>query len=787
MEQSTRRFLFYLLTLQCVAGLNISETVTIRAPKITPEIYFEYLISLLHRNLPCLSCKGRCGSTEDIPADIFNEKGACTCDKSCVKFGNCCPDITHVCPELNIKMTSFELLTRSKKTECYSKGRCHQEAMYLLINDCPFSKCNVCQRTNKNAKTGVPVVDLDTNISYSNALCALCNGATNLIPWEIKYNAMGCQIRDECNIPAPDVWTPDLANIIDRFHPSPLLRPRQRCNGITWKISACSNKWPQDIFRQACENGGFSLVYFEEPRNLIIKNYKNLFCAICNFEEIQKLKCNFMVTSMVCDDPKVFSLEKLFSVGSDHGMQHSMCKEGETYIEKENRCREVHVFDSDQFKPFFEAQMILHYRDETELPFDRASALIKSVEREYNDLDFYIGRSNRNWEHGLDDVRLGATKDMNFTGNFISTAVNITNLWTELQKYNKHGMTLIISTINKDCEYLSYNLSAATFDEKGSVNILGGPAKEPGQYHVINNTIYTCIEKSDTWIYSSTIGWVTIISMTISVICLIILLILKCVYPSTGKNIIIILSVCLLVSHMSFLIGPQLQISYPACYMAGVILHWAFLASFAWMAAIAFDICFLVTRAEKLERTSQKSSHWKLLLPFLFPTFTVIVSIAIEESTLSHPWRPLYGSSLCWFNSNNALLIYFVAPVGVYVLVTAILTIVTAVKLCYITQDLRQAERDRFGTFVKLSVLTGLSWTFGFIAVPSGNVVLFILFVVLNASQGLFLLIAIWAPTLRKRIQSSDFSLSGTKLTSLRSGSRSNEANQTNLVNSSSR
>ena len=785
MENLTRRYLPYLLIIQCVAGLNVTENVTIIEAESIPETFFEYVISTLHKTLPCLSCRGRCGNTEDIPTDMFTEKGACTCDESCVKFGNCCPDITHVCPDLNIKATSFELMTRSKKTECYSEGRCSGEDMYLLVNDCPFSFSNVCERRNKNAKTGVPVVDLDTNISYSNTLCALCNGATNLIPWTIIYNVLGCRIGEvvKCNIPT--VWSPDSAKSLQSFHPPPSLRPRQRCNGMTEEISDCSDKWPHDKFRQACEYGGFSLVYFEDPKNLIIRNYKNLFCAICNFEEIRNLKCNFMVLSMICSEPEVYSLEKLFSVSADRGMQHSLCKEGETYIETENHCREVHVFESDQFKSFFEVKITLHYRDETELPLDRASTLIKSVENEYSGLDFYMGNSRRNWEHGLDYVRIGATENMNFTANFISTAVNISNLWMELQKYRKYRMTLIISTLNKDCEYLNYNLSAATFDEKGSVNILGGPTKEPGQYHVINNTIYTCIAKSDTWIYSSTIGWVTIISMTISVICLIILLILKCVYPSTGKNIMIILSACLLASHVAFLIGPQLQFSYPACYMAGVILHWAFLSSFAWMAAISFDICFLVTRAEKLQRTTQKSCQWKFLLPFLFPTFTVIVSLAVEESSLPHPWRPLYGSSLCWFNSNVALLVYFVAPVGVYVLVTAIMTIVTAVKLCYITQDVPQAERDRFGTFVKLSILTGLGWTFGFIAVPSGNVVLFILFVLLNASQGLFLIIAIWAPTLRKRILSSDFSVNGTKSTSLTSKSQSHEAFHTNSVSSS--
>ena len=252
--------------------------------------------------------------------------------------------------------------------------------------------------------------------------------------------------------------------------------------------------------------------------------------------------------------------------------------------------------------------------------------------------------------------------------------------------------------------------------------------------------------------FSATIGWITIVSMAISIICIVMLQVLKCVFPETGKDLVVILAFCLLVSHVSFLIWPQLRFSYPACYTAGVIMHWAFLSSFAWMAAVAFDIYYLVSRAEKLKKTSEMSKSWKCILPFVFPTLFVVSCMVIEESPMPHPWKPSYGRKLCWLNSSNALLVYFVAPVAIYVLVTAILATSSAAKLCYMTQDIPQAETNRFKTFIKLSVLTGFSWTSGFIAVPIQNVVLFSLFVILNASQGLFLLLAIWAPKLRKKI-----------------------------------
>ena len=756
------------LILHCKVGLKAEGIKPTTAESELKNLYFDSLISGLHSSLSCLSCKNRCGSKEKITADPYDPRGACNCDESCVLFGNCCPDIVDVCPGINIKMTSFELLTRRPNTECYWQGMCYDEAMYLLINDCPFSE-RVCERTTEKAITGIPVVDLDTHISYSNALCALCNGVTDIIPWDIKYSRFNISCDEECY--KPHIWTQDLAEKIKRFHPPGFLRPRQRCNYRFPEISECSSNWSDGKIRQACENGGISLVYFsKEVFNGIsdIRNYKNLFCAVCNFENITNLNCGFSSNSVSCDGASVYSLEKLFYLNSNIGMFSSVCEEGESYIEEEKQCRKVYVFTHD-VKAFFEIWMSLRYEKETALPLHTANALINYVEDEFIHLNFFIGNSRRSWKQKLDIIQIGASKNSNFTGDFIASAINISKVWADVKRQTKHGISLIISTFSGDCEYLNYSLSASTFDEQGNVNISGGPSRKPGEYHIINNTIYVCIETLETpWIYSATIGWITIASMAISIICIVVILMLKCLFPATGKNLVIILASCLLVSHVVFLIGPQMRILYPACYTAGVIMHWAFLSSFAWMAAIAFDIYYLLSRAEKLMKTSEKNKFWKLILPFVFPTSFVVFCVVIEESPMPYPWKPSYGRELCWLNSSNALLVYFVAPVATYVLVTAILTISAAVKLCYMTQDIPHAETNRFKTFIKLSVLTGLSWTSGFIAVPIQNVVLFSLFVILNASQGLFLLLAIWAPKLRKKYYSSNSSATGTGSMALR-------------------
>ena len=745
---------------------GIDDNSSFPVPEDRPLLNLDDLIINLHKDLPCLSCKGRCGNATIFKQPIYNfdERGACSCDVGCVKFGNCCPDIIQMCPELGINMTSVELLTSQQPiTECYEEGLCWGEAMYSLINTCPYTY-GVWERTKESMKTAVPVVDLNSKISYTNALCALCNGVTNMIPWEIKYFPFGCPTDDI--LLCPEYNTSDvldwnvMADNIFRFHPPPGLTPVHWCFREP-TIDNCDNSWPDDDIRKACEFGGQSYVFVPKDTDsrTYTENYKNYFCAICNYEDVFNLRCLYRIDVYVCSDPIVYSMQKLFSVNSKSGLTSDiMCPEGELYIETEQKCHKLETLALDEVKPFFLMNMVLHINDVNDLPQDRASYLISEVQDKNFSFTFYIGDCYRRWEQGLDYIQVGGKKSANSTQSFIYDVLNITEIWEYIHKYNSHGSSLIISLMDSKCVYKPYNLSDVTFDMTGIAKIEKTEERKPGEYYILNNTVYICVNTSEAnWMYSPVIGWITIVSMSISAICLIIYIILYFIFSSSPNRLMFLLSCCLLLSHVTFLVGPQLSFSYPSCYAAGLLLHWAFLLSFSWMNAIAFDLLHKVSLAAKLQKTSSKKTPVsKLLLPFLVPSLILITSVAIEESKLPVEWRPQYGIDLCWFNGNNALLIFFVAPVALYVLLTALLTIVTAVKLWITMKDPNGKEKNKFVVFLKLSIITGSSWAFGFIAVPSENPVLFVLFVILNASQGLFLLLLIWLPKLRRHLRPAD-------------------------------
>ena len=732
--------------------------------EVYPPWDFDDLITHLHIDLPCLSCKGRCGNTTIFkrPYDNLDERGACSCDIGCLQFGNCCPDILYMCPELGINMTSFELLTSPQPVrECYVDTFCYSEAMYSLINTCPFSH-GVWERSKRSMKTAVPVVDLESQISYSNALCALCNGVANMIPWEIKYYPFGCSsdyiLCPEYNTTEVLDWNVMADNII-RFHPPPELIPVHWCfNGQL--VDFCHNSWPQDDIRKACEFGGQSYVFtsYDSGIQTYIDNYKNYFCAICSYVDVSGMQCLYRPIEHKCGDPTVYSMQKLFSVSSRSGLSSdTLCSKGELYIETQQQCRSVETLALDEVKPFFLMNMVLHINDVSDLPQDRASYLLTKAETEDLGFTFFMGDCYRRWEQGLDYIQVGGRKNLNTTQSFIYDVLNITQIWEYIHEYNSHGSSLIISILNNKCVHRPYNLSDVTFDNTGTAFIQKRQEKKPGEYYLMNNTIYICVNKSDlNWMYNPVIGWITIVSMSVSAICLIIYIILYFTQSSEPNRPMFLLSCCLLLSHVTFLVGPQLSFSYPLCYAAGLLLHWAFMLSFSWMTAVAFDLLNRVSQAAKLQKASnQKTPVSKLLLPFLVPSLILIPSVAIPESKLPVAWKPQYGLDLCWFNSNNALMVFFVAPVAFYVLLTAVLTTVTAIKLWLTMKNPNRENKNKFVVFLKLSLITGSSWIFGFIAVPSENAVLFVLFVILNASQGLFLLLLIWLPKLKRHLRSA--------------------------------
>jgi NhaP-type Na+/H+ or K+/H+ antiporter len=109
--------------------------------------------------------------------------------------------------------------------------------------------------------------------------------------------------------------------------------------------------------------------------------------------------------------------------------------------------------------------------------------------------------------------------------------------------------------------------------------------------------------------FGAALGYVTLVGLGISVICLALHLLAFCLSRShrASANNLASLCVALLVAYMAFLLGQVVRQHHAFCVASAVLTLYCFLAAFAWMLAIAFDVWRSLRRATTQLRYSSAS------------------------------------------------------------------------------------------------------------------------------------------------------------------------------------
>ncbi|CAH1776884.1 unnamed protein product [Owenia fusiformis] len=283
---------------------------------------------------------------------------------------------------------------------------------------------------------------------------------------------------------------------------------------------------------------------------------------------------------------------------------------------------------------------------------------------------------------------------------------------------------------------------------------------------LIGNMVYVCVNetwKFDNWTavwkYDDTMGLLTIICTTLSLVCMFIRLILQPFVPLfqnfPGKlQFSFILS--LFLASLLFLIGPNCIHINELCVTLGVLIHWSYLAVFTWTVIIARDMFYIFSPSSFAKSTDTNVSVLKLytLLAWGIPAVIVAISLGLDFSDIDPAFKPMYGRGICWISQRYALLIFFTTPIAVSILVNIGFFIPTAISLWKSTkqrvQSSNQTSEYPFGIYAKLFCLMGFTWIFAFIA--PYNIALWYIFIVLNASQGVYIFLAF---VLRKQVWDS--------------------------------
>ena len=287
------------------------------------------------------------------------------------------------------------------------------------------------------------------------------------------------------------------------------------------------------------------------------------------------------------------------------------------------------------------------------------------------------------------------------------------------------------------------------------------------------------------FVYSAAQNYLSVVCLTLSVVCLALHIVIHAVLPKLrnlpGKNLLS-LSVALFAAQLLFLTCIEQTDIHGLCVFLGMSTHWFYLSSFFWMNIMGFDICR--TFSGRLQRPGHgdRTFLFYCLYAWGCPTMIVAIGGLVDLIASASEFAPHYGGHICWISNKKGLGIFFVLPVALLLLsnmflfsktVHSILEQKRAARFAvdknqsYCRDNKRTAssakkENDnflpaekkkenkkhnrkhkvRFVLYIKLALIMGLGWIFGFIAALAHVQALWYPFILFNGLQGAFIFVA---------------------------------------------
>ncbi|XP_064284582.1 adhesion G protein-coupled receptor L2 isoform X15 [Passer domesticus] len=248
---------------------------------------------------------------------------------------------------------------------------------------------------------------------------------------------------------------------------------------------------------------------------------------------------------------------------------------------------------------------------------------------------------------------------------------------------------------------------------------------------------------------------ITWVGILISLVCLAICIFTFCFFrglQSDRNTIHKNLCINLFIAEFIFLIGIDKTEYKIACPVFAGLLHFFFLAAFAWMCLEGVQLYLMLVEVFESEYSRKKYYY---VAGYLFPATVVGVSAAIDYKS--------YGTEkACWLHVDNYFIWSFIGPVTFIILLNLIFLVITLCKMVKHSNTLKPDSSrleninnyrvcdgyyntDLPGSWVlgafALLCLLGLTWSFGLLFINEGTVVMTYLFTVFNAFQGMFIFI----------------------------------------------
>ncbi|XP_015906853.2 probable G-protein coupled receptor Mth-like 3 [Parasteatoda tepidariorum] len=183
------------------------------------------------------------------------------------------------------------------------------------------------------------------------------------------------------------------------------------------------------------------------------------------------------------------------------------------------------------------------------------------------------------------------------------------------------------------------------------------------------------------------------------------------------------------------------------CTAVGMLMLYAFLASFFWMNAMSFDVwrsLRMATAKLRLVRDRPMLMRYALYCAYSWgvPLLIIVVSLIVNHLNTDYRYNLIFNINTCWFHYKPALLVYFGAPFFILLFFNILLFIHSFIMITSAsmnTAENKAALWSRFLVSMRLAIVMGLTWICGIIATTSRVTAFWYIYTILNTLQGVFI------------------------------------------------
>ncbi|XP_041659359.1 adhesion G protein-coupled receptor L2-like isoform X7 [Cheilinus undulatus] len=233
---------------------------------------------------------------------------------------------------------------------------------------------------------------------------------------------------------------------------------------------------------------------------------------------------------------------------------------------------------------------------------------------------------------------------------------------------------------------------------------------------------------------------ITRMGIAVSLVCLAISLFTFCFFrglQSDRNTIHKNLCLNLFIGELVYLVGINMTEPKLVCSIIAGVLHFCFLAAFAWMCLEGVQLYLMLVEVFESEFSRRKYYY---MSGYLFPAVVVGISAAIDYRS--------YGTQrACWLRVDNHFIWSFIGPVTFIIVVNVIFLVVTMFKMVKHSTSMKP-DSSRLGGIrswvlgaFALLCLLGLTWSFGLLFLNESSIVMAYLFTIFNTLQGMFIFI----------------------------------------------